>query len=221
MLYPLLLAAGALMPAVRPVVVAVPAPQFTRPSLTAGYSRTTFPAPKPTRSRFITYSTTYTRASYTTTPATTAGNVSVLSDAEAQMLRLINADRAACGLPRLALDPTLVQAARSHCRDMRNREYFEHDSSLRGQRTPLDRYRFTLAELGQRTPPEIVIGENIFYISEDNGAADMGFAHRTLMNSPGHRANILDSRFTKAGIAVLRDADGELWVTEMFLRDTP
>ena len=40
------------------------------------------------------------------------------------------------------------------------------------------------------------------------------------MDSPGHRANILEKRFTKIGLGVYRNARGEFWVTEMFSRDT-
>jgi uncharacterized protein YkwD len=39
------------------------------------------------------------------------------------------------------------------------------------------------------------------------------------MNSPGHRANILEPRFQRIGVGVYQNAQGEFWVTEMFLRD--
>lgn len=48
----------------------------------------------------------------------------------------------------------------------------------------------------------------------------MDYAHRALMLSPGHRADILDPRFSRIGLGVCRDAQGRFWVTEMFLADT-
>lgn len=223
MLYSLLLAAGLLAPQARPVV-SVPAPQFTRPSLTTERSATPLPTRGTAYRRAASYSTT--QATYSTSripyqTASMSGDAYALPGTEAQILGMINADRAARGLGRLTLDSDLVQTARSHCRDMRDRNYFEHDSPQRGQRTPMDRYRFTLARMGEETPPVMTLGENIYYCSESNALFDAAYAHHALMNSPGHRANILNPTFTKAGVAVLRGADGQFWVTEMFLRDSP
>ena len=136
------------------------------------------------------------------------------------MVGLINEARAANGLPRLVCDSDLTVAARSHCRDMSDNDYFNHNSPLRGQRTPLDRYLFTLARMGERPPNSLTVGENILNRSDD-GPDESARDNRALMNSPGHRANILNSGFTKVGVGVFRDAAGEVWVTEMFLRDKP
>jgi uncharacterized protein YkwD len=38
------------------------------------------------------------------------------------------------------------------------------------------------------------------------------------MASPGHRANILDGKFTRTGVGVAVDADGTVYVTQVFLR---
>jgi len=189
MLYPLLLGPGLLAPSLRP-----DAP----------------PAPPPMTRRL---------AAFSTTPAGDEDSDAFDGSAvEARMVRLINADREADGLPRLRFDYDLVLAARSHCRDMRDRGCFGHESPLRGERTPQDRYRSERARMGERVPAAPAVGENIFYRSRparDEAALD----HQALMNSPGHRANILDVRYTRVGVGVLRDAGGEVWVTEMFLRD--
>lgn len=55
-----------------------------------------------------------------------------------------------------------------------------------------------------------VIGENVAY------ASDVSAAHRALMGSPPHRANILSSTFTQMGVGVVRDAHGRVWVCEVF-----
>ena len=42
--------------------------------------------------------------------------------------------------------------------------------------------------------------------------------HDAFMNSPAHRANILDPDFTHVGIGVVRGGDGRIWVTEVFMK---
>jgi hypothetical protein len=42
--------------------------------------------------------------------------------------------------------------------------------------------------------------------------------HDAFMNSPAHRANIVDPAFTYVGIGVVRGGDGRIWVTEVFMR---
>jgi uncharacterized protein YkwD len=42
-------------------------------------------------------------------------------------------------------------------------------------------------------------------------------AHRALWASPSHRANILHATFTRVGIGVTRDRQGNVWVTEDFV----
>lgn len=56
------------------------------------------------------------------------------------------------------------------------------------------------------------VGENVGY------ATTLYRVHRALMNSPGHRANILGSRWDAIGVGVVQSG-GYLWVTEIF-RDT-
>ena len=54
------------------------------------------------------------------------------------------------------------------------------------------------------------MGENVAY------AGSVGSAHRALMNSAGHRANILNPRYDTAGIGVIRHA-GLYWVVQLFV----
>ena len=61
-----------------------------------------------------------------------------------------------------------------------------------------------------------MVGENIYYCSEEEGAEDVPLAHHAFMASPEHRANILDSRYTRVGVGIYHDAQGAMWVTEMF-----
>lgn len=117
-----------------------------------------------------------------------AENLSVDESAERMMLELLNEERVAAGVPPLELDPTIVPVARAHSRDMWERAYFAHENPDR--ESPFDRMRegrvlFSAA------------GENLAL------ARTVERAHRGLMNSPGHKRNILDPIFTRVGIGVI------------------
>ena len=48
---------------------------------------------------------------------------------------------------------------------------------------------------------------------------DLLAAHQELMDSPGHRKDILDPDLTRAGVGIVRAENGQLLVTEDFLED--
>lgn len=108
--------------------------------------------------------------------------------AEEEMLRLLNAERTSRGLKPLAVDPLLREAARAHSRDMFQRGYFGH-LDLEGG-TPAERLRAANARFR-------LAGENLAL------APTVEVAHNGLMNSPGHRANILNPSFGRVGIGVV------------------
>ena len=142
--------------------------------------------------------------------------------AEAQELSfvaLINAERAQRGLSALTLDTMLTATARAHSEEMCSADYFDHHSPTPGIGSPMDRYLSASRQLGLPQPEYLLVGENIFYCSVYNDIYNVDYAHRALMASPGHRANILEPRFAKIGVGVYRNAKGEFWVTEMFSRD--
>jgi uncharacterized protein YkwD len=56
-------------------------------------------------------------------------------------------------------------------------------------------------------------GENVAH------AQSVRLAHRALYASPSHRTNLLRQEFDRAGLAVLDDADGSVWVAEVFAAD--
>ncbi len=122
-------------------------------------------------------------------------------DLEAQMLELINRERAAEGLDPLAADPELTPVARAHSADMFARGYFAHNTPEGA--TPFDRMR--AAGVSFR-----VAGENLAL------APTLTLAHNGLMNSPGHRANILRPEFGRVGIGILDGGDRGLMVTQNF-----
>ena len=122
-------------------------------------------------------------------------------DLEAEMLELVNAERIAAGLEPLAPAPALTEVARRHSADMFARGYFSH-ATPEG-RSPFDRIRE--AGITFRTA-----GENLAL------APTLSVAHTGLMNSPGHRANILRPQFGRVGIGVLDGGFRGLMVTQNF-----
>lgn len=115
-------------------------------------------------------------------------DISVDEDAESEMLRLVNKERVRAGAPPLVVDRTIVPVARAHSEDMWRRKYFAHEN-LDGK-SPFDR----MEEGGVRFR---AAGENLAL------ARTVERAHEGLMNSPGHRRNILDPEFTRVGIGVI------------------
>ena len=122
-------------------------------------------------------------------------------DLEAEMLDLVNRERAAEGLDPLVADPELAVVARAHSADMFARGYFSHYTPE--QASPFDRMR--AADVRFRTA-----GENLAL------APTLQIAHRGLMNSPGHRANILRPEFGHLGIGILDGGRYGLMITQNF-----
>lgn len=115
-------------------------------------------------------------------------DVSTDPDAEKQMLVLVNKERSSRGLGLLRSNGPLQQVARAHCTDMFARGYFSHYTP--DGLSPFDR-------MDQANIEYQAAGENLAY------APDVPIAHQGLMNSPGHRANILSKNFNQVGIGVI------------------
>jgi uncharacterized protein YkwD len=138
-----------------------------------------------------------------------------LSRLEQMMLQLVNAERARAGLAALTYSEELAEVGRAHSAEMRDRKYFSHDSPTQGMKAPMDRYKAVF----ERTPR--LVAENIFRAWGNQhrlGDDDIRKAHDALMNSPGHRANILLRNATRLGIGIVVNANGDLWLTQIFDR---
>jgi uncharacterized protein YkwD len=122
-------------------------------------------------------------------------------DLEAAMLGLLNAERGAHGLRPLHGDPQAAEVARAHSRDMFARGYFSHVSPP-GEDAAA---RMRRAKLGF-----LVAGENLAL------SRTLSMAHQGLMNSPGHRANILRPQFGRVGIGIVDGGRYGLMVTQAF-----
>ena len=123
------------------------------------------------------------------------------ADLEDEMLVLVNQERAKAGLQPLAPDPELREVARRHSIDMFERGYFSHYTPE--GLSPFDRMQ--KAGVTYRTA-----GENLAL------APTLAIAHNGLMNSPGHRANILRPQFGRVGIGVMDGGIRGLMISQEF-----
>ena len=109
-------------------------------------------------------------------------------NAESEMFKKVNEERAKLAIPELVWEAKIVPVARAHAKDMWERKYFSHFSPEGkdvGDRLKESKIYYTYA------------GENLAL------APTTKTAHTGLMNSKGHRENILDSKFKKIGIGVI------------------
>ncbi|AKT43998.1 CAP domain-containing protein [Chondromyces crocatus] len=120
-------------------------------------------------------------------------------DADA-MMRMINAARAAEGQPPLARDAALDALALQHAQAMSAARLVGHDV---GHGDPAA--RLAAANYAAR-----IAGENV--ATSDTPE----HAHRAIWASPSHRGNLLMGDYTRAGVGVVRDAHGRVWVAELF-----
>lgn len=133
------------------------------------------------------------------------------------MLDLINQDRVASGLGKVEWDETAAQAGVVHAQDMLENGYFSH-WNLVGLGPD---HRYSLAG-GKHAVMENL---HAFSYTFENGRgapvedweAVIVQAQEGLMNSPGHRANILDPAHTHVGIGMAYDAaTGQFYLAQEF-----
>ena len=119
---------------------------------------------------------------------------------EGEVVRLVNEIRKQNGLKPLIQDWQLSRVARYKSQDMRDLGYFSHTSPTYG--SPFDMIR--AFGISYRTA-----GENIA-----KGYQTPEAVVNAWMNSPGHRANILNSSYTHIGVGYV--SSGGYW-TQMFI----
>ncbi|MBR3255479.1 MAG: SH3 domain-containing protein [Clostridia bacterium] len=148
----------------------------------------------PNTSSGNTTSSSGTGTSNTTTASLTAD--------EKEVFDLINQQRAANGLSALKIDAEVQRVARIKAQDMVNNNYFAHNSPTYG--TPFQ--MLNSFKISYRSA-----GENIAGNSSNSGAVN------AWMNSPGHKANILNSSYNYTGIGVVNGSKyGKIYV-QMFI----
>lgn len=120
---------------------------------------------------------------------------------ESGMVALVNKERTSRGLTALIADSSSTQVAREKSRDMFERQYFSHydpDGKNAADRMNNAGVNYSL------------VGENLAY------APDLTSAHNGLMNSEGHRANILEPRYRRIGIGVIDGGANGKMFTQIF-----
>lgn len=120
---------------------------------------------------------------------------------EEQMVSLLNKERVKKGLPELSPDPQLKEVARFHSSDMFKKGYFSHYSP-QGENVADRAKKLNVFFL--------VVGENLAY------APSLELAHQGLMNSDGHRANILSPEYRRIGIGIVDGEEYGLMFTQVF-----
>ncbi|WP_329417636.1 CAP domain-containing protein [Streptomyces sp. NBC_01268] len=157
---------------------------------------TTTPAPKRTTASAATTPASRPKTAPTRTPRQDSGESSVAD----QVVALVNAERAKAGCGPLTANATLTRAAQGHSDDMAARDFFDHtnpDGAGPGDRVTAAGY------------PWSTYGENIAM-----GQSSPEQVMESWMNSPGHRANILNCDFKEIGVGI-HDAGGPYW-TQVF-----
>ncbi|MGH8891340.1 MAG: CAP domain-containing protein [Acidothermaceae bacterium] len=119
------------------------------------------------------------------------------ADSSSSLVSLTNSARASAGLPGLAVSADLAAVARGQAARMAAAHTLQH--------TP---------NLSQAVCCWQKLGENVGY------GGSPSVIQAAFMASPMHRANILDAAYTQIGIGSAVDANGILWVSEIFRRPT-
>ncbi|RCW63731.1 CAP-associated domain-containing protein [Saliterribacillus persicus] len=122
---------------------------------------------------------------------------------EYQLFDLTNAARVQRGLHALTWDESVKETARNHSKDMANNNYFSH-TNLEGQ-SPFDR-------MEENNISFLTAGENLAA-----GQPSSIYAHEGLMNSIGHRENILKKDFEILAVGVAFNEESQPYYTENFL----
>jgi uncharacterized YkwD family protein len=137
------------------------------------------------------------------TEAEPADEPDQLSEDERLMFRLVNEERVKAGLKPLELDMELTRVARLKSRDMVDNKYFDHTSPTYGSPFEMiEQFGITFRAAGEN-------------LAGNNSVED---AHVSLMNSRGHRANILNESFTHIGIGIVEGSIYGKIYTQMFIQ---
>lgn len=125
--------------------------------------------------------------------------VSAETQAAAEVLKLVNEERAKVGCSAVSANSALSDLAERFSDDMAARGFFDHTDP--DGATPWDRAaKAGISDLG---------GENIA-----RGQADAAAVMEAWMNSPGHKANILNCDFKTLGVGVHLGSGGPWWTQD-------
>ncbi len=138
-------------------------------------------------------------------------SVEISDDFDSYLFRiftLINAERTKRGLNRLLWDDGTAKIALDYSKKMATENFFGHYDS-NGQSVS---ERAKSAKLKHWSK----IGENLFMIEQIENFD--GFAVKNWMKSPTHRQNVLDPEWTMTGIGIAESKNGEIFITQIFIK---
>jgi len=121
------------------------------------------------------------------------------SNIEAQVVALINQERANAGLGALSSNGSLTSAARGHSSDMASSNFFGHTGSNGSDLAS----RLSAAGYAYRAA-----AENI-YAGQGSSLNNAYAAVSAWMDSDGHRANILNGVYTEIGVGYWCDSNSK------------
>ncbi len=142
----------------------------------------------------------HTSVSATTTKDSAKAAAYALSAYEKEIVTLVNKERAKAGLKALAVDNNLSKVARMKSEDMYKLKKMSHTGTYGSPFDMMKRFGIKYRSAGEniargyRTPKEVMKG---------------------WMSSPGHRANILNRKYTHIGVGHV--ASGNYW-TQQFIQ---
>lgn len=125
-----------------------------------------------------------------------------LSKMGEQMIELVNEEREKEGLNKLELDKSLRKIARLKSKDIAENDYFSHTSPTYG--TPFE--MMEEFDISFKMAAENLAGHN-----------SVKLAHEGLMDSKGHRENILQAELTHIGVGIVEDQKYGYIFTQMFI----
>jgi hypothetical protein len=121
------------------------------------------------------------------------------------LFNFLNKERKRYGLPKLFFQNDLQRVARKHSKDMAQNDYFDHTNL--DNKSPQDRFK-------QAEVSEVISGENLAKVRGFKNPVKT--AHVGLMNSPGHKANILQKAYNCVGIGLSISTDKTYYFTQNF-----
>lgn len=185
--------------ATTPAVTQPATPVATKPATTA-------PAAKPATTPAVTQpaAPVATQPAAPSTAATTPSNTVSSSNLsyEQKVAELVNIERQKAGLSALTFDQSVSNVARTKSKDMSANNYFAHQSPTYGSAGDM------LTKFGIKWS---AWGENIA-----SGQKTPEAVVTAWMNSPGHRANILSTNFSKIGVGYAVNSNGTPYWTQIF-----
>lgn len=133
----------------------------------------------------------------------TIPQITAIKNVEMQVINLTNQQRKKRGLPPLKANWELSRVARYKAQDMRDKNYFSHTSPTYGSPfTMIKNFGLSYSSAaeniaaGQSTPQSVV---------------------NAWMNSPGHRANILNPNYTEIGVGYAKGGSYGYYWSQMFI----